>query len=357
MPNSETPPSATSERKLTIDFFESGVGETIRITFPDGGIGIVDAHPSKTGGRPPIEQLVEARKIHFVCLTHPHADHGIDLVPILREHPDIASFWHTLSDVDVFLFAEGGQVPNYRSPIREVVAEFQGRWGRFLTEIYGHVAQRELPYHKLRADLESTEIAGVRIHSLGPEENEQNRFTSAYREIARGQRKTFPDPNALSAILALEYGGSVVLLGADGLKKNWEAATRKYRRLGLSEAAILKVPHHGASNAFEFSKGKHSYLDLCSSDTIAVLFAGDMDHPEKRVDERLREKTKLACLANGLHSSRVPSNPLGISLPGAIAVAQPVTACQAQISLEIGANGSVSHAVGHTCGSCRFSPQ
>lgn len=354
--NSETPPSVTLEKKLTIDFFESGVGETIRIIFPDGGIGIVDAHPSQLDKRPPIDQLVDHTKIHFVCLTHPHADHGIDLIPILRDHPDIGSFWHTLSAADVFVFAEGGQVPNYRSPIREVVMDFQGKWGRFLTQIYGYVGKRKLPHHNLRADLESTEIAGVRIHFLGPEESEQNRFTSAYQEIARGQRKGFPDPNALSAILALEYGGSVVLLGADCLKKNWEAAIRKYRRLGLSEAAILKVPHHGASNAFEFSKGKHSYLDLCSQETIAVLFAGDVDHPECRVDERLRTKTKLACLANGLKSTQLPSNPLGIFIPGAIAVAQSVRPCQAQISLEIGSNGIVTHAVGHTCESCQFCP-
>jgi beta-lactamase superfamily II metal-dependent hydrolase len=356
LPNSETPPSDTSQGKLTIDFFESGVGETIRITFPDGGIGIVDAHPSQTGKRPPIEQLVADRKIHFVCLTHPHADHGIDLIPILRDHPEIGTFWHTLSAIDVFVFAEGGQLPNYRSPIRQAVAEFQSKWARFLIQIYGYAGKRKLPHHQLRADLESTEIAGVRIHFLSPEEAEQNRFTSAYQEIARGERKSVPDPNALSAILALEYGGTVVLLGADGLKKNWETAIRKYRRLGLSEAAILKVPHHGAPNAFEFSKGKHSYLDLCSSDTIAVLFAGDVNHPEERVDERLRMKTKLACLANGLHAARFPSNPLAICLPGAIAVAQTVSPCQDQISLEIGSDGSVTRSVGHTCGSCRFAP-
>lgn len=356
LPNSEPPPSATSASKLTIDFFESGVGETIRITFPDGGIGIVDAHPSQTGKRPPIEQLVADRKIHFICLTHPHADHGIDLVPILRDHPDIYSFWHTLSAIDVFVFAEAGQVPNYLSPIREAVAEFQGRWGRFLTQIYGHAGKRKLPHHNLRSDLESTEIAGVRIHFLGPEENVQNQFTSAYRDIARGQRKSVPDPNALSAILALEYGGTVILLGADALKRNWEAATRKYRRLGLSDAAILKVPHHGASNAFEFGKHKQCYLDLCSPNTISVLFAGDVNHPDKRVDECLRTKTDLACLVNGLHSSQIPSNPLGISLPGAIAVAQPVTPCQAQISVEIGSDGDVAHTSGHTCGSCPFAP-
>lgn len=275
---------------------------------------------------------------------------------MLRDHPDIGSFWHTLSAIDVFVFAEAGQLPNYRSPIREVVTDFQDKWGRFLIQIYGYVGKRKMPYRTLRADLEFIEIAGVRIHFLSPVEEEQNRFTAAYQDIARGKRKGFPDPNSLSAILALEYGGSVVLLGADGLKKNWEAAIKKYRRLGLSEAAILKVPHHGATNAFELRNGKHSYVDICSSDTIAVLFAGDVNHPEKRVDERLRAKTNLACLTNGLHSTRIPSNPLGIYLPGAVAVSQPVTPCQDQISIDIKHDGSITQSVGHTCGSCQFAP-
>ena len=344
------------EGSLTIDFFESGVGETIRITFPDGGIGIVDAHPTNSGGRPPIGDLVANKRIHFVCLTHPHADHGIDLIPIIRDHPEIGEFWHTLSAVDVFVFAEAGQHQNYRSPIREAVTEFQGQWGRFLTRIYGHVGIRKLPYHNLRSDLEATEIAGVRIHVLSPEEAQQNRFTAAYQEIARGKRKGFPDPNLLSAVLALEYRGAVVLLGADAKTNNWEAAIRKYHRLKLPASAVLKVPHHGAANALELRKGKKSYLDLCSPETIAVLFAGDAAHPEPRVDEKLRARTKLSCLVNGLHTTATPPNPLGISLPGAVAVAQPITPCQSQLSFEIRMDGSMTHTVGHFCDTCSFCP-
>jgi len=67
---------------LKLDFYESGNGETILITFPSGGIGVVDAHPSSRGLRPPILDLVRGRHIHFVCLTHPHADHGVDLTSI-----------------------------------------------------------------------------------------------------------------------------------------------------------------------------------------------------------------------------------------------------------------------------------
>lgn len=345
-------PSATLEEKLTIDFFESGVGETIRIKFPDGGIGIVDAHPSSEGSRPSIEELVKDEKIHFVCLTHPHADHGKDLIPILRDHPQIGAFWHTLSQTGAFIFAEGGQLPSYRSPIREAVKEFQRGWGKFLIEIYGNAAKRRLSHHNLRADLESAEIAGVRIHHLAPEESEQNRFNDAYQEIARGTRKNVPDPNALSAILALEYKGAVILLGADGLKKNWESAIKKYHRLKLADAAILKVPHHGASNAFEFRRNKKSYLDVCDSDTRAVLFAGDVNHPDKRVDEQLRSKVTLHCLVNGLQSTSPNPDSLGIAIPGAIPVSRNVTPCQAQISFEIASDGQITQTAGHACEAC-----
>lgn len=274
------------ETGLTIDFFESGVGETIRITFPDGGLGIVDAHPSGSDDRPPILELVKDHPLHFVCLTHPHADHGRDLIPILEHHPSIASFWHTLSDVSVFVFSSG-QIPNFRSPLREVVRRFYEGWGRFLTEI------------------------------------------------------------------ALEYGGRTILLGADALKKNWESAARNYRRLNLEKATILKVPHHGAANAMGLHKKETSYLDLCSPKAVSVLFAGDVKHPDARVEEKLKAKTELACLVNGLHGARrVNTNPLGLMIPGAKAVARAIPPCQPVISFRLDPDGTVKQTAGHRCADC-----
>lgn len=55
---------------LKFDFYESGVGETIIVTFPNGGIGVIDAHPSPTSSRPAILEIVGKRQIHFICLTH-----------------------------------------------------------------------------------------------------------------------------------------------------------------------------------------------------------------------------------------------------------------------------------------------
>src|SRR5437016_6343827 len=100
--------SATSSSKalpkLRVDFYESGIGETILVTFPSGGLGLIDAHPSSLATRPEILEIIKGKKLHFVCLTHPHADHGEDLVSVLEQHADIEEFWHTIFDVPAFIY-------------------------------------------------------------------------------------------------------------------------------------------------------------------------------------------------------------------------------------------------------------
>jgi len=349
--------SGNTSPRLTVDFFESGIGETIIITFPDGGIGVVDAHPSQDPERPSISDLTKGKKIHFLCMTHPHADHGKDLVPLLERHPEIRAFWHTVSDISAFIFAEGGQVINYRSPFHEAATELQADWGRWLTKIYGNVAERNIPHHKLRSDLEAKDISGVKVHVLSPEEQEQNRSSSAYHQMASGKRSGMPDPNALSAILVLEYAGSTIVLGADALKKNWKPAIKKYRRLGLQKASVLKVPHHGASNAIDLRKKQESYLDLCSGSTLSILFAGDSNHPDRRVHQKLSEKTSPACLINGTRDSDAANtkNPLEIFLPGAKAVTQAISPCQRQVSVQICEDGDFTLIQGKTCQECPLS--
>src|SRR5688572_15411482 len=91
--------SSKSLGNLKVDFYESGIGDTILNTFTYGGIGIVDAHPSQFSRRPDILQLVAGKQVLFVCLTHPHADHGEDLIPVMQSHPNVAEFWYTIYDV------------------------------------------------------------------------------------------------------------------------------------------------------------------------------------------------------------------------------------------------------------------
>jgi hypothetical protein len=81
-----------------------------------------------------------------------------------------------------------------------------------------------------------------------------------------------PNPNLLSAVLAIRFGQGVILLGGDALKKNWDKALRITDERLLPKAQILKVPHHGARNALNLNKSGVSYLDVCSYQPKAKAF-------------------------------------------------------------------------------------
>ena len=341
--------------KIRIEFFESGKGETILIHFPDGGIGIVDAHPSPTASRPDILSLLAGRTVHFVCLTHPHADHAIDLIQVVEKHDRLEEFWHTCSDVEPFMFFCVSQRDNYPTPVREFVNRWWEGWADYLINLYAGVAERDLRVRKLHADVAPRTIAGVELIFLAPEEPAAHRFVEAYQKRAAGERKRLPSPNVLSAIIAVNYGGVVVLLGGDALRGSWETAVRRYRAAKLPRANVLKVPHHGAPNAIILHpKGKQSnYLDICERNpkAYAVLFAGDSSHPAPAVHTKLRSNTHLVCLANGIKGATGLANPLGIQIPGARAV-RPSLICNPSVVVDIDAKGTVSLLNGAQCAVC-----
>lgn len=337
---------------LKVDVYESGVGETIVVTFPSGGVGVVDAHPSPTHLRPEILEILDGKDIHFVCLTHPHADHGIDLVPIVKEHQAIAEFWHTVSDIAAFFFFPVTETRNFPSAMRPFAAAMRARYAKFLIDLFHSVVERKIKMHQLRSDLQSRAVDGVEIYCISPEEAVQHEVIEAYRRRHAGEDVKIPDSNSLSAIFVLVYAGRAVLLGADALRKNWQTAIERYRKLGLPRANILKVPHHGAINSIVLHKRTvPNYLDICSRnpDCKAIFVGGDSKHPDRDVFTRTRDRTETVCLSNGLRTAA--SNPLGITIPGARA-ATAAAVCNPHVSIEIAADGAVTRRIGNQCQDC-----
>jgi hypothetical protein len=354
---SESANATSSSRnlgKLRVDFYESGIGDTIIVTFPSGGVGIVDAHPSQDNNRPDIRQLVVGRTLHFVCLTHPHADHGVDLIPVLEQHPNVAEFWSTIFDVPAFIFGVE-QTINFPSPVQQFAAKMNQDWGEFLVDLFGAVIDRKIRRHLLRSDQRKRIIEGVEIHCLGPDEGIQNSFFDAYKKKLTKPGVEVPDPNSISAILALKFDRSVVLLGADALKKNWESAVKHFRKQKLPKARVLKVPHHGARNSFNLQKDAVTYLDICSSAPKAkcALFAGDAKHPDRDVYTKLRDRTEVFCLSNGTRPVMADMNPLRLQLPGA-RVALPAPVCNPVVSFELDEDGNVAVLAGIGCDACHL---
>jgi hypothetical protein len=347
--------SSKSLGKLKVDFYESAVGDTILVTFPSGGIGLVDAHPSRYTHRPNILKLVDGKKLHFVCLTHPHADHGVDLIPVLEKHPEVSEFWSTIFEIPAFIFGVE-QTVNFPSAVQKFAAKMNQDWGEFLVDVFGAVIQRRIPRVLLHSGLRELHIDGVEIHCLAPDQAVQNQFFDAYIKKLSKPKVEVPDPNSISAVLALRFGQSVVLLGADALRSNWESAVTHYRKRGLPKARLLKVPHHGARNSFNLQKRRVTYLDICSSTPKAnsVLFAGDSKHPDHDVYARLRQCTDTMCLSNGTRSPKPGPNPLRLQIPGARAV-QSAPVCNPVISFELDMAGTVTVTAGMTCDACPLS--
>lgn len=333
------------------------------MTFPGGGIGVVDAHPSPSKSRPGILEIVDDRPLHFVCLTHPHADHGVDLVPLLRAPRKPDHFWHTTSEINSFVYRlseekryAAPQAVNFPSDLGRWARKMAEDWANFHIDIFGTVAERDIPQRRLSADLEPVTIDGVDVHVLSPEQHIHDRFFKYWMQKAHDPRIEPPDRNALSAILALRFGESVVLLGADALQENWRDATKRFRKHELPKAIVLKVPHHGARNAIDLRphSTKPTYFDLCRNDMDlkchAVLFAGDSRHPDREVQENLRARTRLFCLSNGIAST--PANPLGIEIEGARAVRRSIPICNPVVSFETLKTGEVKVLAGGSCEVC-----
>ena len=329
---------------------------------------MVDACPSPSKSRPGILEIIGGRALHFVCLTHPHADHGVDLVPLLRAAQKPDEFWHTTPDINPFVYRLGEavgysppQAVNFPSDLGRWARKMAEGWANFHIDIFGAVVEREIPQRRLCGGLESVTIDGVEVHVLSPEQHIHDRFFKYWMQKASDPRVEPPDRNALSAILALRFGESVVLLGADALQENWKSATKRYRKQELPKAIVLKVPHHGARNAIDLRPHSttSTYLDLCRHDIDlkchAVLFAGDSRHPDRKVQEKLRAQTRLFCLSNGISSSPTPRNPLGIEIEGAQAVRRDIPVCSPVVSFQIPRSGEVKLLAGGSCEDCPHS--
>jgi hypothetical protein len=259
----------------------------------------------------------------------------------------IGEFWHTLTQVDQFFYGLG-QVKNYPGPQQEFIRHQQTKWASFLIDLYHAILERGTKVKQLRNDMKAVGIGGVDVVVLSPSQDTQNAFARAYQRGLQNDSQETPDPNLLSAVLALRYGQAVVLLGGDALKKNWREATPVAKSASLPKAVVLKVPHHGAKNAFQVNPSRHqsNYLDPCRSEprAVAVVFPGDARHPHPTVRNCLEQKTELHTV--GTPRKNVVDNPLKIGIPGACSAnvpAQGVPIVTVEISMEADVHVAANH--------------
>lgn len=230
------------DNKLHIVFCNVGQGDAIFIRTPSGKDILIDGGPDQSvlsclSRHMPFWD----RQIELMMLTHPHQDHYMGLIHVLKRYT-------TLS---------------------------------FASQRYGSL---EKPYQELASMLASKQARlqsvcqsdafrlsdGLSIEMLWPKE------CGKLHEIP--QEKTL-DPNTVSLVQLLRFGKFKLLLTGDA-----EGDIQNQIRSLESDVDVLKVPHHGSIGAVD-----DEFLDLIKPElSIIMVGKNSYGHPSKKVIEQLR---------------------------------------------------------------------
>lgn len=332
---------------LSFDFYESGRGETTIVTFPDNSIGIIDAHPSSNGNRPNILSLIQDKTIRFICLTHPHDDHYLDLPAVFSQNPPL-EFWHTIPDVKAFFYSLG-QYNEFNAQTDSLMAKLLTRRAEPLINIFFKCKQDKIEQLNLTDKLAPIDICNVKITILAPQNSTISNYKYELANHANNRRKDMPDPNDISAALAFEYAGKTFIHGGDVLAKQWHGIISRAQNQNFPAASIFKVPHHGAKNALDMVHTSENYMQLFANEVSTITF-GNSTHPDIDVFRLLNSKSKdMYFLINKF----ALANPLNI--PDACCQSQPHI-CNSIVRVEINNEGMISITLGKGCRSCNQLP-
>jgi competence protein ComEC len=243
------PVTAGNEPTLAITFFSVGQGESTLISFPDGKKMLIDGGGSaREGGMDPGEKLLapalwrmDAERLDYVVLSHPHPDHMNGLKYILANF-DVGEFWESGLPCD--------------------------------SEDYNIIKQtllaRRIPVRKLDAATLAIVIGETRIELLAP-----------FAGVAAFAENSDLDVNDSSLVFRLIYGKFSFLFTGDIGSATEQELVRHPERLACT---VLKVPHHGSrfSSTLPFVKAAAPKTAL-----ISAGYDNSFGLPSQQTIERL----------------------------------------------------------------------
>lgn len=247
--------------ELSLLVFGPGHGEAIVVILPDGSLGVLDGCREPTDGNPggigdPVRAFVGAwllaapgRRIRFVGLTHPHADHYAGLGRLIEAHdPSIDALWCPpvtggqwgpawIKYLD-FCATNGDRAPTADevSGLERIIGAFERRGSR----------RNVLGENKEMLSLRCSKRT-LTIRNLAPSANDADRAQRDLLAYMHREERVRHDPNLTSAALLIAWGQTKILLGGDLLCahrdfEGWDAATRWVD----GPVQVVKVSHHAS---------------------------------------------------------------------------------------------------------------
>ncbi len=321
-----------SEPNQVLEIFVIGsrIGESIVIRTPGGQFGVVDSYasdPEDSSTNPTIDRLrkLDANRLRFVALTHPHMDHFRGLLSLFREYQ---------GSIDEFWRPPFGQA-DWSSLFTKFTEEFEteptdGRRERIAERIKLFRAIIDSVAAEKRRGMRSVTTLDMKvmieekeddfsITCLGPSTDITENY---YRELAKNvivkgsHTETVPH-NLASSVLAVKYGNWTGLLGGDTEQKSWNDILDRCGREWVSGARFVKVSHHGSETG-SYDKLWRS-IESKACDAVVTCFAAQ-NLPSNEGLRPIRERGFSIYSTNralALQSSSSPGRPTRmILLPG-----------------------------------------
>ena len=251
-------PPAADEIEVTV--IGPGFGECILVHAGEGDWLIVDScrDPQSKQAAPLLYLQAlgvdPAKSVRWIVATHWHEDHvaGIhDIVSVCSNAEFFcAAQFHQREFREYAALSGAVKSADKAKEFRDVVLTMKRRQKQVKWTLGGR-GLAVLPATDRRPEF--------RIEALSPSDKEFSLFLE--RIVAQMPTKGKPhrallasDPNHAAIVLSLRWGNESVLLGADLLAdvsndQGWLAAVEQARTLGVPQADLVKIPHHGSWGA------------------------------------------------------------------------------------------------------------
>lgn len=197
--------SDTSTSAVEVDFLDVGQGDAILIKLPESKQILVDGGREGTvlerlkSEMPPFD-----KKIEYVVASHPDADHIGGLVPVLQNY-------------SVGEFFESGKTSESAT----------------FNKLENLIGEKKISKKQVRAGDKIDLGSGSDLNFLWPDENAAKTATT----------------NNASVVARFDYESGKILFTGDAEVDSQNQMMARYKA-GELRADILKVPHHGASSAY-----------------------------------------------------------------------------------------------------------
>ena len=258
-------PSGQALPRLGLHVINAGYGESIVLEMPGNRWGVIDCYAelNKPDLNPTLGFLRErsVRRLEFLALTHPHADHYHGLKDLL-DHLQVAAFWwfDGVSSLDLARLVNGLRGEAYETGDRR-----RQHSARYLDQIFRTVIKRREEGTLLGKQMSDFKPLyplpfggahrpeAVQIHALAPYTDTKQRYQEELHKCFENEalRRKLPalDQNQISAALLVEFGETRLILGGDVEKESWEEVL-KYVAPSRLNAHAVKVSHHGSRNGY-----------------------------------------------------------------------------------------------------------